>query len=388
MADIFLSYAHEDRERIRPIVEMLEDEGWDIWWDRGIVPGQPWEPELNDELAGCRAVVVVWSKASRDSEWVHYEARAGLKKNAFIPIAIDPDTVPAAFAEHQAADLSNWRGRRDLDEVDALFKGLVRLVPPSRIDTVRPGYQAGFLGPQIGLPGVTGTAAVLRYNHFTVVANPARRLAHYTAYNVDAARFVKVPRPVGRRAWAADPLLPPSLQMELKLLMRSPYDRGHLMARELVCWGAERKASISSRQAFYWPNVAPQHEALNRGAWMRLERLEKTVARAHGRLTGFSGPVFGADDEQFRGELEMEDSVIALDSFRIPGAYWKVFVVSDGPDLKVAAFLMHQADFAQGHAPRGVDPFAYAIDLRDLEARTGLRFPPVLHGAAAYAPAP
>jgi hypothetical protein len=65
----------------------------------------------------------------------------------------------------------------------SLLRRLARLVPPSRIDTVRPGYDPDFLGKKrpISLPGVNGAVAVLRYLHFTVVMNPARRLAHYVA---------------------------------------------------------------------------------------------------------------------------------------------------------------------------------------------------------------
>ncbi len=34
MSDIFLSYASEDRERVRPLVEWLEEHGWSVSWDR------------------------------------------------------------------------------------------------------------------------------------------------------------------------------------------------------------------------------------------------------------------------------------------------------------------------------------------------------------------
>jgi endonuclease G len=76
---------------------------------------------------------------------------------------------------------------------------------------VRPGYDIQFLGSahEIPLPGVTGLAAVLRYNHFSVVINPARRLAHYSAYNVDTEKFVKIECRGDR--WIPDPLLPNSL---------------------------------------------------------------------------------------------------------------------------------------------------------------------------------
>ena len=37
MSDIFLSYASEDRERVRPLAEALSRQGWAVWWDR-IIP--------------------------------------------------------------------------------------------------------------------------------------------------------------------------------------------------------------------------------------------------------------------------------------------------------------------------------------------------------------
>ena len=39
MDDIFLSYASEDRQRIEPLVALLESEGWSVWWDRALIAG-------------------------------------------------------------------------------------------------------------------------------------------------------------------------------------------------------------------------------------------------------------------------------------------------------------------------------------------------------------
>ncbi len=36
MADVFLSYASQDRERIVPLVKALEADGLSVWWDRDI----------------------------------------------------------------------------------------------------------------------------------------------------------------------------------------------------------------------------------------------------------------------------------------------------------------------------------------------------------------
>ncbi len=39
MADTFVSYAHEDELRVRPIVEELRQLGWSVFWDSDIPPG-------------------------------------------------------------------------------------------------------------------------------------------------------------------------------------------------------------------------------------------------------------------------------------------------------------------------------------------------------------
>ena len=39
MADIFISYSSEDREQAHRIADALESEGWQVWWDRTMLPG-------------------------------------------------------------------------------------------------------------------------------------------------------------------------------------------------------------------------------------------------------------------------------------------------------------------------------------------------------------
>ncbi len=41
MTGIFVSYAREDQERVKPIVNELEKHGWSVFWDRKIPPGKP-----------------------------------------------------------------------------------------------------------------------------------------------------------------------------------------------------------------------------------------------------------------------------------------------------------------------------------------------------------
>jgi hypothetical protein len=59
MADIFLSYASEDRELIKPLVKVLETQGFSVWWDRAISSGSRWDDVIQRELEASNAVVVV-----------------------------------------------------------------------------------------------------------------------------------------------------------------------------------------------------------------------------------------------------------------------------------------------------------------------------------------
>ena len=50
LADIFLSYASEDRDRIRPLVEALEAHGWSVCWDLEIVTGTSFDASIEKAL--------------------------------------------------------------------------------------------------------------------------------------------------------------------------------------------------------------------------------------------------------------------------------------------------------------------------------------------------
>lgn len=41
MSDIFISYAREDRAKVKPLAEALARRGWKVWWDPTIPTGRP-----------------------------------------------------------------------------------------------------------------------------------------------------------------------------------------------------------------------------------------------------------------------------------------------------------------------------------------------------------
>lgn len=127
MSDIFLSYSHQDRERVRPVVAQFEAQGWSVWWDRRLLPGQKWEALLRDELKNCRAVVVIWTVNSVKSEWVQLEASAGLEIDGLVPIQMDlfeVAPIPKVFEHIHASDLTMWTGDSNYSELQSAVQAL------------------------------------------------------------------------------------------------------------------------------------------------------------------------------------------------------------------------------------------------------------------------
>lgn len=110
MADIFVSYAREDAVRAAQIARALEAQGYDVFWDNEIPPGQTWADYTEAKLTQSKVTVVLWTASSVASQWVREEARMARDKGKLIPVLLDGTPPPFGFGEVQGADLSAWRG--------------------------------------------------------------------------------------------------------------------------------------------------------------------------------------------------------------------------------------------------------------------------------------
>jgi formylglycine-generating enzyme required for sulfatase activity len=142
MADVFISYAREDRERAERLARALEAAGWSVWWDREILPGHDFTAVIGAELAAARAVVVIWSAASIGSRWVRDEAAEGLERGALVPVLFDGVEPPMGFRSIHAADLAGWEAGDEaaFEQIRAAIAGLpaVGAVPPEPVPPRRP----------------------------------------------------------------------------------------------------------------------------------------------------------------------------------------------------------------------------------------------------------
>src|SRR6185295_10121754 len=111
--DVFVSYSDSELERVRPLIDALREEGWSVWWDRRILPGQTWDQVLGPALDEARCVIVVWSLASVGSEWVRAEAEDARSRGIVVPVLLDEVRIPLQFRPIQAARLVGWSGDRN-----------------------------------------------------------------------------------------------------------------------------------------------------------------------------------------------------------------------------------------------------------------------------------
>lgn len=108
MAQIFVSYSRSDIIRVEPLVRLLENNGWSVWWDTSLAGGEHWPKVIKREIGLASTVVVVWSRHSIESEWVYSEASAGKSRGILVPVLIDSVEPPMPFEQIQATDLSLW----------------------------------------------------------------------------------------------------------------------------------------------------------------------------------------------------------------------------------------------------------------------------------------
>src|SRR5205823_15042380 len=108
MADVFVSYARSDKARVAPLVAAIEAQGWSVWWDPEIDPGQEFDRLIAAELKAAAAVLVVWTPDSVTSRWVRGEAREGADRGILVPVRFEGASLPIDARALHTTDLDNW----------------------------------------------------------------------------------------------------------------------------------------------------------------------------------------------------------------------------------------------------------------------------------------
>ena len=129
-ADVFISYAAKDRERVALLVERLQQAGVSVWIDMaGIEVAAMWSKEIVSAIRECKVLLLSISTHSTESENVVKElALASERKKTIIPIYLEPAEIPETM-EYQLAGIQRvefFEGREDL-ALQAVIRALSKL---------------------------------------------------------------------------------------------------------------------------------------------------------------------------------------------------------------------------------------------------------------------
>ncbi|MFN7590078.1 MAG: DNA/RNA non-specific endonuclease [Planctomycetota bacterium] len=247
----------------------------------------------------------------------------------------------------------------------------------------RTGYDEKFLGKVVPMPTLGSSHSplavpfpkkALPYTHFSIVMSKTRRLAIFTAENLDGSKKKKLKR---KDTWGFDPRIPAAAQVGHKEFYRpEPFDKGHMVRRENPGWGdTVTEAQRGEDDSFIYTNAAPQMPGLNQKTWLALEDYILENAKVEGfKVCVFTGPVLRAEDPD-RGGVQ------------VPLDFWKVVVAIDTDTAKLltVAYLLTQEGMLPTEAFRYGAFRTYQVSLKRVEALADIRFSASVRKADVFA---
>ncbi len=185
--------------------------------------------------------------------------------------------------------------------------------------------------PQLG----AGRRNALHYTNLSVYLNTNRRMAFYSAYNIDGGTKTTVERKLD---FITDPRIEADFQLtnafyNLRKGRDNPdFDKGHMAANNEMAWGSG--AQERANQTFFHTNACPQVASLNRGLWKSLETyfIKESMETVKKKICVFSGPVLRRNDPPYIDDPDI----------RLPLHFFKVVVFKYGKKFYSTAFLFSQ----------------------------------------------
>lgn len=156
-----------------------------------------------------------------------------------------------------------------------------------------------------------------------------------------------------------DPELPPGQRAELADYAGSGLDRGHMAP------AADFKRNRTAMsQTFFLSNMAPQRPNVNRRTWAALEDEIRELARSHGRIWVFTGPLY-LDAE---GRPSEPPAFIGPNRVAVPTHFFKAILCehTDGTKGLFAFIMENRIDPLPGSS------LDYAVTVDSVEVVSGL----------------
>ena len=117
-AEVFVSYARSDRERVLQIVERIRSKGIRVWVDEGGIHGASlWEQEIVDAIDASKVMILMVSNSSINSDNVVKELSiASEDKKPILPVYLNRSKIPKSM-RYQLAGIQHiefFEGQEDL----------------------------------------------------------------------------------------------------------------------------------------------------------------------------------------------------------------------------------------------------------------------------------
>jgi tetratricopeptide (TPR) repeat protein len=160
VADVFLSYARSNAAVAGRVEEALEKAGLSVWYDPDLPAHRVYSDVIASELEGAKAVLVLWSEAAAESQWVRSEANRARELARLVQARLDGARLPMPFDQIQCADLTNWRrGRANAgwSQIERSIRALVECGPVVASGTPPP--ETGWKRRQVVTGGAVAAGA-------------------------------------------------------------------------------------------------------------------------------------------------------------------------------------------------------------------------------------
>ena len=110
MRKVFISHSWEDNEISRKLAEYLKRDGADIWIDYTRIHGGDSLPRrISEALEWCDTLILLWSKAAKESYYVNLEWENALDmRKVIIPCPLDETNRPAILRRCLFIDFKNF----------------------------------------------------------------------------------------------------------------------------------------------------------------------------------------------------------------------------------------------------------------------------------------
>ena len=143
------------------VEQSLEEAGRSVWYDPDLPAHRPYSDVIASELEAAKAVLVLWSEAAVESQWVRSEANRARELGKLVQARLDDARLPMPFDQIQCADLRRWpRGRENTGwrQVERSVQALVEGGDAGALAYL-PGRQGGWNRRQLVAGGALAAGA-------------------------------------------------------------------------------------------------------------------------------------------------------------------------------------------------------------------------------------